>query len=109
MFAEGLGRINPVADQPEKPPSPWKEDLETLSRALADNDWRLVIDLLEAWPPLERLSEAEGALARETISSLCRAVADNKRQGKVFSSESLSDLEVPLEAALAAKRKEYNL
>lgn len=109
MFAESLDGGASAAAQPEKPLSPWEESLVKLSQALDDDDWHLVIDLLETWPPLSQMSEAEAALARESVSNLCRTIEKDRRQGKVFSSESLSDLEEPLFNALAAKKREYGL
>jgi len=100
MFSDGFEAVGPSLNNSEKELSQTQITLKKLKNAIKDRDWRLVINTLEEWPDSANLSEEDKTDLGKSLSNLHDLIEKRKKQGKVFSSESLSDLSFELDEAL---------
>jgi len=96
MFSDAFEAVGPSLNKTEKKPSEAQITLKKLKNALKDRDWRLVINTLEEWPDSANLSEEDKTDLGKSLGNLHDLIEKRKKQGKVFSSESLSDLSFEL-------------
>ncbi len=96
MFSDGFETIGSISSHSEKELSQTQATLKKINSAIKDRDWRLVINILEDWPDLTNLPEKDKSDLRRSLDNLHALIEKRKKQGKVFSSESLSDLSFEL-------------
>lgn len=100
MFSDGFESIGLISSSSEKEPSQTQLIIKKFKTAIKDRDWRLVINILDDWPDASVFSEEDKNNLSKSLLSLHSLIEKRNKQGKVFSSESLSDLSSDLAEAL---------
>jgi geranylgeranyl pyrophosphate synthase len=109
MFADGFETTGPVLHAPEKISEEINRLFSALKSAGKDQDWRRAIQLLEDFPPIDKVNSAEQAILQEALRRLrAIAISQDKKNG-TFSDDSLADLSDLFHDLLSLKEKEFSL
>ncbi len=109
MFADGGDRIGYMSESLEYEPTKIELAQTRLKTAVKTEDWRSVIQSLGNLPQPASLSAEEVESVVHLLGKIRSKIETRKKEGGIFSSESLGDLEPELEQSLDAQEKEYNL
>ncbi len=110
MFNDGgFDTIGYTTESSSEKPNPIKKLCERLKLAVKTEDWGTVIGILEDFSLSNDPSSEEKEKLIKALIKVRERVAEKKKAGTVFASESLGDLSPEIEKILSEKEKEFGL
>jgi len=109
MFADGFESVGILPNKSEKISAEISQLSASFKKAGKERDWRLVIQLLEDFPELNKTNYSEQLILQDILKDLRSLVEKRDKKGKVFSSESLTDLSGQIHDLLSLREGEIGL